>query len=110
MKRTIKQWCAEHKVNWLGQGSLSHISYDWKLVLGKGRSAIFSSTVDGSRPKLQTINQREIPVFPNVNQSRNNGKISEAAFLRILGWVEDCLDGNLRELESPSQTGGRQHK
>ena len=103
MKRTIKQWCGEHKVNWLGQGSRSHISYDWKLVLRKGRSAIFSSAVESSRPEVQTVNQREIFVFPNVNCSRDNGKISETAFLRILSWVEDCLDGNVRELESSNQ-------
>ena len=103
MKRTIKQWCSEHKINWLGQGSLSHISYDWKLVLGKGRSAIFSSSVEGTRPTLETVNQREILIFPNVNKSRNNGKISETAFIRMLNWVEDCLDGNLRNLESPNR-------
>ncbi|MDA3875054.1 MAG: hypothetical protein PF795_13985 [Kiritimatiellae bacterium] len=58
--------------------------------------------------KEDNINQREkIIVFPNVNQSKNKGKISEAAFLRIPSWVKDGLDGNLRELESSAKTEGR---
>lgn len=69
-------------------------------MLVKGRTVIFSSAVEGNRPMPQTINQREILVFPNVNRSKNNGKISETAFLRILNWVDDALEGNIHALES----------
>lgn len=102
MKRTIKQWCIEHGVGWLGQGSTGNIRYDWKLVLGKGRTAVFSTTVDGDLPQTRRLGERDILVFPNVNRSKDGGKITEAAFLRIIKWVDDCLDGNLSKLEAPN--------
>ena len=103
MKRTIKQWCKEHDIGWLGQGATGGIRYDWKLVLGKGRTVIFSNAVTGSLPERRRIGKREILVFPNVNRSRNGGKISESAFRRLIAWVEDCLAGNIREIEDPTR-------
>jgi len=41
MKRTIKQWCADQGVNWLGQGAIGGIRYDWKLVLGEPEVTAF---------------------------------------------------------------------
>jgi hypothetical protein len=104
MTRTIKQWCAEHGVNWLGQGSIGGIRYDWKLVLGKGRTAIFSTTVEGGVPESRRVGKRDVLVFPNPNRPRDGGKISKTAFLRIINWVEDCLAGNIRELKAPNQS------
>ena len=95
MKKTIKQWCKEHEINWLGQGNISNIRYDWKLVLGKGRVAIFLSSVTDLTPEIHTIKDREILLFPNINKSKNNGKISESAFQNLLAWVDECLNGNL---------------
>ena len=106
MKRTIKQWCAEQGVNWLGQGSTGGIRYDWKLVLGKGRTALFATIVEGELPEPRRIGKRDVLVFPNVNRPRGGGKISKAAFLRIVSWVEDCQDGNIRKLEAPSRING----
>ena len=106
MKRTIKQWCVEHGVNWLGQGSTGDLRYDWKLALGKGRTAIFSTAVEGGLPETRRIGKRDVLVFPNVNRSKDGGKISKAAFLRIISWVEDCLDGNVHKLETPNKTHG----
>ncbi len=103
MKRTIKQWCMEEGVNWLGQGSSGGIRYDWKLVLGKGRTAMFSSIIEGDLPETRRIGKRDVLVFPNVNHPRDGGKIGRAAFLRIIQWVEDCLAGNIRELKTPNQ-------
>jgi hypothetical protein len=103
MKRTIKQWCKEHNVGWLGQGTTGSISYDWKLVLGKGRTAIFSSTVKGPLPEQKPVGSREVLIFPNVNSSKNGGKISEFAFLRLIAWVEDCLTGNIRGIQAPNK-------
>ncbi len=94
MKKTIKQWCKQYEINWLGQGSMGEIRYDWKLVLGKGRTAIFSSSVQGAMPEIHTINGREVLVFPNVNKPRNGGKISDSAFHSIIDWVNTSLDGN----------------
>ena len=105
-QRTIKQWCSKHKINWYGQGSLGGIRYDWKLAFGHGRSAFFSSGVSSATPAVQDLNGRPILVFPNVNTSRRNGKISEAAFLRIIDWVQRCLNGEVSDLEqheSPSK-------
>ena len=102
MKQTIKQWCADEGVNWLGQGSSGGIRYDWKLVLGKGRTAIFSTIVEGPLPETRRIGKRDVLVFPNVNRPRDDGKISKAAFIRIINWVEDCLDGNVHKLEAPN--------
>lgn len=104
MKMTIKQWCAEQGINWLGQGAIGAIRYDWKLVLGKGRTAIFSSTVEGGLPEVRRIGKRDILVFPNVNRPRNGGKISRGAFQRIITWVENCLDGNLHILEASNKS------
>jgi hypothetical protein len=104
MRQTIKQWCREHDVGWLGQGATGGTRYDWKLVLGKGRTAIFASTVSGSLPEPQRIGKRDVLIFPNVNPENRGGKISEAAFLRIIAWVEDCLAGNVRALEAPNKT------
>lgn len=103
MKRTIKQWCGEHCVNWLGQGSTGGFRYDWKLVLAKGRTAIFSTAIEGDLPETRRLGKRDVLVFPNVNRAKDGGKISKAAFLRIINWVEDCLSGNLRRLETPDQ-------
>ena len=104
MKQTIKQWCAELGANWLGQGSSGGIRYDWKLVLGKGRTAMFSTIVEGDLPETRRIGKRDVLVFPNVNRPRDGGKISKTAFLRIINWVDDCLDGNVRKLEAPNKT------
>jgi len=104
MKRTIKQWCVEQGVNWLGQGSSGGIRYDWKLVLGKGRTAIFSTVIEGELPETRRIGKRDVLVFPNVNRPKDGGKISKTAFLRIINWVEDCLDGNVRKLKTPNKT------
>ena len=106
MKRTIKQWCGEHDVNWFGQGSTGGLQYDWKLVLGKGRAAIFSTTVEGDLPELRRIGRRGVLLFPNVNRSKDGGKISKTAFLRIISWVEDCLNGNVHKLETPNKVHG----
>ena len=103
MKRTIKQWCKETDIGWLGQGATGGIPYYRRLVLGKGRTAIFSSAVKGPLPESRTIGKREIIVFPNVNRARNGGKISESAFRRLIAWVEDCLAGNIREIEDPTR-------
>jgi hypothetical protein len=100
MKRTIKQWCKEFDYGWLGQGVIGSIRYDWKLVLGKGRTAIFSSEVKGLLPQQKPVGMREVLVFPNINQPNRGGKISESGFRRIVSWVEDCLAGNIRELEA----------
>jgi hypothetical protein len=102
MKRTIKQWCVVYNVGWLGQGSSGGIRYDWKLVLGEGRTAIFSTIVEGELPETQRIGKLHVLVFPNVNRPRDGGKISKIAFLRIIKWVEGCLDGNVRKLEAPN--------
>ena len=102
MKKTIKQWCAEHGVNWLGQGSIGEIRYDWKLVLGKGRTAVFTTTVEGDLPETRRIGKRDVLLFPNVNRPKDGGKISKPAFLRIINWVENCLEGNVRELKAPN--------
>ena len=103
MKKTIKQWCSQYQINWLGQGNLGQIRYDWKLVRGKGKVAIFSSTIKGSMPEFHTVNDRKILLFPNINRSKNNGMISEAAFLNLIEWVDKCLDGNLCEYTSQNQ-------
>ena len=103
MKKTIKQWCGQYQINWLGQGNLSHIRYDWKLVRGKGKIAIFSSTIKGSMPEFHSVNDRKILLFPNINRSKNNGMISEVAFLNLIDWVDKCLDGNLCEYTSQNQ-------
>jgi hypothetical protein len=103
MRRTIKQWCREDGVNWLGQGSTGGFQYDWKLVLGKGRTAIFSATVKGTLPEIRRLGKRDGLVFPNVNRPKDGGKISKTAFLQIINWVEDCLAGNIRELKEPNQ-------
>lgn len=97
MKRTIKQWCKEYEVGWLGQGTIGTLRYDWKLVLGKGRTAIFSSTVKGPLPELLPVTKREVLVFPNVNPPNDNGKTSRHESLRMLAWVEDCLEGRVRQ-------------
>jgi hypothetical protein len=102
MKQTIKQWCCEHGVNWLGQGSIGDIRYDWKIVLGKGRTAIFTTTVKGDLPETRNIGKRDVLLFPNVNRPKDGGKISKTAFLSIINWVEDCLDGNVRKLKAPN--------
>ena len=107
MKKTIKQWCHQYEINWLGQGSLSSIRYDWKLILGKGRVAIFSSIVTGATPEIHTINDRQVLIFPNVNKPNNNGKLGETAFLNILDWVNKCLDGNLCEYYSQNKSLNR---
>ena len=104
MKRTIKQWCVEHDVGWLGQGTSGGIKYDWKLVLGKDRTAIFSTMVEGKLPEPRRIGKRYVLIFPNVNRSRGNGKISKTAFLGIIKWVEDCLSGNMLKPEVSNQT------
>lgn len=98
-QKTIKQWCSEHNINWYGQGSLGAIRYDWKLAFGHGRSAFFSSGVSSAAPDVQELNGKPILVFPNVNTSRKNGMISEAAFLRIIDWAQRCLDGEVSDLE-----------
>ena len=99
-QNTIKQWCSEHDINWYGQGSLGEIRYDWKLAFGHGRSAFFSSGVSSATPVVQELNGKQILLFPNVNTSRKIGKISEAAFLRIIDWVQRCLDGDVSGLEN----------
>ncbi len=104
MKKTIKQWCREHEVNWLGQGQTGPVRYDWKLILGKGRTALFASTVKGPQPELHRVGKREMLVFPNVNRPKDGGKITGPAFLRILDWVDDCLNGDIRELTSANKT------
>lgn len=106
MKMTIKQRCVARGIHWLGQGKTGTIRYDWKLVLGKGRTALFSSTVKGDLPEVRRVGERDLLVFPNVNGPKNQGKISEAAFQRIIDWVQDCLDGNLRALQPPQATEG----
>lgn len=103
MKKTIKQWCNHYQIGWLGQGNSSHIRYDWKIVLGKGKVAIFSSTVEGSMPEIHTINDRKILLFPNINKAKNNGKISESAFLYLIDWVNKCLNGSLSEYTSQNE-------
>lgn len=103
MKRTVKQWCGQHGLNWLGQGCTGGIWYDWKLVLGKGRTAIFSTKVTGGIPETRRIGTRDILVFPNPNRARDGGRISETAFLKIIHWVEDCLAGNVRGLNAPDK-------
>ena len=103
MKKTIKQWCIEYGINWLGQGKLSHIQYDWKIVLSKGTTAIFSSSVKGMIPEVIKINEKNILLFPNVNSSHRSGKISRSAFLNIIDWVNECLSGNIREYKSQNQ-------
>jgi hypothetical protein len=107
MKRTIKQWCAEQGVNWLGQGATGGIRFDWKLVLAKGRTALFSTIVEGGLPETRRIGKRDVLVFPNINRPRDGGKISKAAFLRIINWVEQCLDGDVSKLEAPNKPNGR---
>jgi len=97
MKKTIKQWCIECGINWYGQGNVSMIVYDWKLAFGAGKSAIFSSMIDTKMPKIHTINGKEIYVFPNVNPSKNNGKISKDRFNRMIDWVQQCLEGNISD-------------
>jgi hypothetical protein len=103
MKKTIKQWCGVYQINWLGQGNLSDIRYDWKLVRGKGKVAIFSSSVKGAVPEVRRVNDRDILLFPNVNRSKSSGKISETAFREVLDWVDQCLDGNLCEFKRRSE-------
>lgn len=103
MKRTVKQWCGEHGVGWLGQGCTGGIRYDWKLVLGKGRTAIFSTTGASGLPEPRRVGKRDVLVFPNPNRPKAGGKISETAFLQIIRWAEDCLAGNIRELKAPNQ-------
>jgi len=93
VKRTIKQWCKLHDVDWYGQGTYSKIRYDWKLVFGPGRVAMFSSMVKSKEPETHEINGRKILLFPNVNSPRNNGQISEQNFLDTIKWVGDCLVG-----------------
>jgi len=104
MKRTIKQWCKEHGFDWLGRGSSGGIRYDWKLVLRKGRTAIFASIIRGELPETRRIGKRDVLIFPNVNRPQRGGKISKTAFLQIINWVEDCLDGNVRKLNAPNNT------
>jgi len=106
-QRTIKQWCVEHGINWYGQGSLGAIRYDWKLAFGHGRSALFSSAVTSSAPVVYELNGKSVLVFPNVNASRRNGKISEAAFLRLIDWVERCVDGEVVDLEHHEEPTNR---
>jgi len=48
-------------------------------------------------PKIHTINGKEIYVFPNVNPSKNNGKISKDRFNRMIDWVQQCLEGNISD-------------
>ena len=92
MKKTIKQWSVECGINWYGQGKISTIVYDWKLVFGLGRSAYFSSAIKSAEPELRRINGKMIYVFPNVNRSKNHGKISEERFHRLIDWVQQNLD------------------
>ena len=103
MKKTIKQWCTEYGINWLGQGKLSHIQYDWKIVFSKGTTAIFSSSIKGMIPEVIKINDRSILLFPNVNSSQRSGKISRSAFMDIIDWVNECLSGNIRAYKSQNQ-------
>jgi len=93
----MKQWCMHYNINWLSQGSIGKIRYDWKIVIEKGKSAIFSSIIDGNIPVAHKINKREILIFPNLNKPKNNGKISETKFRSIIDWVNTCLDGNICE-------------
>lgn len=72
-------------------------------MLGKGRTAIFSSTVKGPLPEPKPVGAREVLIFPNVNPSKNGGKISELAFLRLIDWIEDCLAANIRGIQAPNQ-------
>ena len=94
-QKTIKQWCVEYGMDWYGQGRIGTISYDWKMILGRGRSAIFSSAIESSEPEAHQINGRPILVFPNPNSPRNQGKISRMKFLRIIDWIEQCLVGSI---------------
>ncbi len=50
-------------------------------------------------PTVHELNGKPILVFPNVNSSKKNGMISEEAFLRIINWVQRCLDGEVSDLE-----------
>jgi hypothetical protein len=94
-KKTIKQWCAEYEMHWYGQGRIGTISYDWKMTLGQGRTAVFSSAIESSEPETHQTNNRTVLVFPNPNSPRNQGKISRTKFLRITDWVEQCIMGNI---------------
>ncbi len=64
---------------------------------------MFSTIVEGELPEARRIGKRDVLVFPNVNRPRDGGKISKAAFIRIINWVEDCLAGNIRELKTPNK-------
>lgn len=99
-QRTIKQWCAEYGMNWYGQGRIGAIRYDWKLILEKGHSAIFSSAVGSSEPEAHDIDERVVLIFPNPNSPVKQGKISRAKFLRIIHWVKQCLLGKVTSLEA----------
>lgn len=97
MKKTIKQWCTHYQIHWYSQGKIGDLNYDWKLVLGKGKTAIFSTQITDNLPKFKQIGQKERLIFPNINRSKNNGKISEVAFKNIIQWVSDALDGNIAD-------------
>jgi hypothetical protein len=98
-QRTIKQWCKEHAINWHGQARLGSIRYDWKLSFDHGQSAIFSSRVTSAAPQVHDVNGRSVLLFPNLNPSRGNGKISESKFLGIVAWVQQCLAGTVCEFD-----------
>ena len=87
-------------MDWYGQGRIGTIGYDWKMILDKGRSAIFSSVIESSEPEAHQIKGRLVLVFPNPNSPRNHGKISRAKFFRIIEWIEQCLIGDVTSLEA----------
>lgn len=99
-RKTIKQWSAEYDLNWFGQGKMSRIRYDWKLVVEKGSGALFSTSVASPEPETHLINGRPVLLFPNPNSPRNQGKVSRTKFLRIVAWIKQCQQGDLTSLEA----------
>jgi len=99
MQRTIKQWCIARHLNWYGQGLIGEYQYDWAVVLGEGRKAIFSSINTGKVPRSYPLRNRQVVIFPNINSSSTGGKLSEERFDRIIAWAEACLAGRITSLD-----------
>lgn len=109
MKCTIKQWCIEKHLNWYGQGVIGQFRYDWVVMLGKGRRAIFSSINTNNVPLLYPLRDHDVLIFPNINSSSQGGKISEQRFDRIIAWADTCLSGGIMPFDKfmlPSQSNG----
>lgn len=100
MKKTVKQWCLHEGFNWYGPGRHGNCAYDYVIHFGRGRKAFFKTVHGPSRStrRFQTRNA-EFLVFPVFSQVIGRKEMTHTQFKSVLGWVEQCLSGDMREYD-----------